>query len=190
MEQSELLRYLVAALERLGLRYLVTGSVATTLYGWPRMTIDIDVVVDLPLNKIKLFCRAFPSEEYYLSEEAIREAITTRGQFNIIHPASGLKVDVIIPEESAFNQERFARAWRVWPDQDYSASFASPEDVIIKKLEFYGKGGSDKHLSDIAGVLAISGEKLDRKYIDGWVRKLGLEGDWRMVQERADGQRG
>src|SRR6476620_9827495 len=93
MEQSELLRYVVTALERQGLRYLVTGSVATIFFGEPRFTNDIDIVLILPREQIAGFCRSFPFPEFYLSEEAVHQAVEHHGQFNIIHPVSGLKID-------------------------------------------------------------------------------------------------
>jgi hypothetical protein len=184
MEPFELLGYVVAALERLGLRYLVTGSVATIYYGEPRFTNDIDIVAALPAARIAEFCRAFPAPEFYLSEEAVREAVRQGGQFNIIHPTSGLKVDVIIPEDTPFNRSRFSRGLRVKPVADIEASFASPEDVIIKKLEYYRDGGSEKHLRDIAGVLKISGDRLDRAYLAEWVARLGLDAVWQAVLGR------
>ncbi len=184
MEQSELLRYLVATLERLGMPYLVTGSVATIFYGEPRFTNDIDVVVALPADRIAEFCGAFPLPEYYLSEDDVRAAVGERSQFNIIHPTSGLKVDVLIPHDSAFDRTRFARATRVKPAADYEASFASPEDVIIKKMEYYREGGSDKHLRDIAGVLKVSGDTLDRDYVRDWASRLGLAEVWESVLQR------
>lgn len=184
MDQPELLRYVVGALERLGSRYLLTGSIATTYFGEPRLTNDIDVVVDLRLNKVRGFCAAFPSSDFYVDEDSVREAIKHCGQFNIIHPASGLKIDVMIPDDSAFNRSRFARANRVRPEPDYEASFASPEDVILKKLEYHAAGGSDKHLRDIAGVLKISGDSIDRRYIDDWAARMGVADLWRDVVRR------
>lgn len=184
MEQSELLRHLVETLERLGLRYLVTGSVATIVYGEPRMTNDIDVVVALPPPKVKEFCRSFALPDYYLSEEDVRAAVADCGQFNIIHPTSGLKVDVLIPDDSPFNRSRFARARRVKPEPDYDASFASAEDVIIKKMEYYRDGGSEKHMRDITGVLKISGDRIDRAYVSDWASKLGLSSIWQVILER------
>lgn len=112
MEPFELLRYTVQVLERLGLRYFVTGSVATIFYGEPRFTNDIDIVLDLPAGKIAELCAAFPEGEFYVSEEAARKAVARRGQFNILHPSSGLKLDLMIPAETPFNQSRFARAQR------------------------------------------------------------------------------
>lgn len=186
MEPSELLRYLVAEIERLGIPYLVTGSMATIYFGEPRYTNDIDVVVDLPPGRVVEFCQAFPAPDFYVSQEAAQGAVQQRGQFNIIHPVSGLKIDIIIPPDTPFNCERFARATRVRPAADYEAWFASPEDVIIKKMEYYRQGGSEKHLRDITGVLKISGARVDRAYVSDWASRLGLEAIWEAVLNRAD----
>ena len=184
MEQDELLRHLVATLEDLGLPYLVTGSIATILYGEPRFTNDIDVVVQLGLDHVDRLVEAFSTDEFYLDSERVEQAIAGRSQFNIIHPASGLKIDVIIPAMDAFDQRRFARAMRVNPADDYVASFASPEDVIIKKLQFFAAGGSDKHLRDIAGVLRISASAVDRTYIAEWADRLGLRDTWNLIVDQ------
>lgn len=188
MDQPELLRFAVGVLERLGLRYLVTGSIATTYFGEPRFTNDIDIVVDLHPDKVPEFCRAFPDPDFYLDEESVRHAIATRGQFNIIHPKSGLKIDVMIPARNAFNASRFARARRVKPEDDYVASFASPEDVIIKKLEFFVAGGSDKHLRDITGMLRLSANDIDLDYVHEWATRLDIEAIWRRVLDRMKGE--
>lgn len=118
MVQSELLRYLVRALESLDLRYFITGSTVTIFYGEPRFTNDIGVGVDLPESGANRFCGEFPEGEFYLSEEAVREAIGRQSQFNIIHPGSGLNIDVMIPDASEFNQSRFRRARRVQAETD------------------------------------------------------------------------
>ena len=186
MEQAELLRHLVETLERLGVRYLVTGSVATIFYGEPRLTNDIDVVVALPSGKVKSLCQSFPFPEYYVDEGAVHTAVETCGQFNIIHPTSGLKIDVVVPADTAFNRSRFARVMRVKPTSDYDASFASAEDVIVKKMEYYREGGSEKHLGDIVGVLRISGDQIDRAYIADWAQRLGLSEIWRTILKRLD----
>lgn len=186
MEQSELLRHVVGVLEKLGLRYLVTGSVVTIFFGEPRVTNDIDIVVDLPEERIKAFFEEFPEDEFYLSEVAIREAVKASGQFNIIHPASGLKVDVMIPQDTPFDRSRFARSIRVKPAEDFDASFSSIEDVIIKKMEYYREGGAEKHLRDITGVLKVSGQCVDREYVHDWAARLGLLDIWRAVQGRVD----
>ncbi|HKI03618.1 MAG TPA: hypothetical protein VKK31_16690 [Thermoanaerobaculia bacterium] len=184
MEQFELLQHVVKALERLGLRYFVTGSMATIFFGEPRFTNDIDIVVDLPPARIPELCAAFPAPDFYLSQETVHRAVTRRGQFNIIHPSSGLKVDVMVPADSPFNQGRFARMKRVRPAPDFDAAFSSPEDVILKKMESYREGGSEKHLRDIAGVLKISGERLDRAYIAEWAERMGTSEIWEEILRR------
>ena len=161
MEQDELLHHAVQALESLGLRYLVTGSVATIYYGEPRFTNDIDIVVELPANRVDDLCAAFPAGEFYVSAEAARQAVERHSQFNVIHPASGLKVDLMV-----------------------ASGDASPEDVILKTLEYYREGGSEKHLRDIAGVLKISGEQVDRAYIADWAKRLGLLDLWKELLTR------
>jgi hypothetical protein len=184
MEPSELLRFAVEVLERLGIRYFVTGSTVTIFYGEPRFTNDIDIVADLSIESVVEFCRQFPDEEFYVSPEAATSAVQRCAMFNIIQPRSGLKIDMIVAAASTFNQSRFTRARRVQVGDDWTASFASPEDAIIKKLEFYQQGGSDKHLRDIVGVLRTGGEAIDLEYIDRWANELGVAEIWRLVLDR------
>ena len=135
MEQLDLLRRVTEILEAMGLRYFVTGPTVTTYYGEPRFTNDIDVVVDLSESQTADFCRQFPRDEFYLSDAAVQDAVRRKGQFNIIHPASGLKVDVIVPDTSHFNQSRFSRAKPVRIGGDFDAIFASPEDAINRRSQ-------------------------------------------------------
>jgi hypothetical protein len=181
MEPSELLHFLAGVLEGLQLPYFVTGSTVTIFYGEPRFTNDIDVVVALTARHVTAFCQQFPEEDFYVDEEAVRDAIRHRSQFNIIHPRSGLKIDVIIPQTNDFNRSRFNRARRVRAGVDWDASFASPEDAIIKKMEYFREGGSEKHLRDITGVLRTSGAAIDRDYIERWAVDLGLLDIWQAI---------
>jgi hypothetical protein len=186
MEPSELLRRFVAVMERLKIRYLVTGSMATMAYGEPRFTNDIDIVVALPLDLVDAFCESFPEPEFYCYREAVVQAVQERFQFNIIHLESGLKIDVIIPDDSEFNRSRLSRIVRV-PNRFGSATcFASPEDVIIKKLEYYREGGSEKHVRDIVGVLKLLAERVDRGYIADWASRFGLAEIWQDVLQRVE----
>lgn len=183
MELDELVARLATIFEDLAIPYFVTGSVATIAYGEPRFTNDIDIVVRLfPLLADRL-CAAFPEDQFCLSPEAVLSAVRHSGQFKIIHPGSGLKVDVMVADESDFNADRFARARRLSVSPTTKASFASPEDVIIKKLEFYRKGGSEKHLRDIAGVIKVCGAELDLDYLKRWTRRLGLASLWAEVRD-------
>lgn len=186
MAPSDLLGRFAAVLERLGVRYLVTGSTASTAYGEARFTNDIDVVVELPMEKVDAFCAEFPEEEYYCFRDAVVQAVRERFWFNIIHYESGLKIDVIVPDEGDFNRSRLARGLRVAVGGGLEATFASPEDVIIKKLEYYREGGSDKHLRDIAGVLKMMPERVDRAYITNWAERLGLAEIWWKLLKQID----
>jgi hypothetical protein len=184
MEHSELLRYVVGVVSDLGLRYFVTGSTATIFYGEPRFTNDIDLVVDLPEFRVIQFCNRFPTAEFYVSDIAARQAVLQKTQFNIIHPESGLKIDVIVAAENAFNESRFARSRPLRPEKSFEAMFTSPEDAIIKKIEFFQEGKSEKHVRDIAGVIKVSKEQIDMSYITEWAKKLGLDATWKAIQER------
>jgi hypothetical protein len=184
MEPSELLRFVVSVLERLGIRYFVTGSTVTIFYGEPRFTNDIDIVADLSADQVEEFCGQFPEDDFYVSAAAARDAVHRKSMFNIIHPRSGLKVDVMVPASSDFNRSRFERARRVHVGDDWDASFSSPEDVILKKMEFHRRGGSDKHLRDIASVLRGSRDEIDLAYIERWAGTLGLTEIWRAIVAR------
>ncbi len=186
MEQAELLRKVVEVLEKLNIPYFVTGSLATTLYGEPRFTNDIDVVIDLAPQKASQLAANFPSPDFYLSDDAIRWAIQHRSQFNIIHPDSGLKVDMMISGDTPFEKGRFARARRIKPAPEYEAAFSSPEDIIVKKMQFYEEGGSEKHLRDVASVLTILGDGIDRHYIEQWARHFHVEQIWQTILQRLD----
>lgn len=184
MGPHDLLHIVVELLERLQIPYLITGSIASMAYGEPRLTNDIDIVADVQPQHINDFLAAFPMPEYYLSEEMIREAIQRFGQFNIIHPASGLKIDMMIRQNTPFDHSRFARRKRLRPAKDYEADFAAPEDVILKKMEFYREGGSEKHLRDITGILQISGDEVDRLYIATWAERLSVTEIWEAILRR------
>lgn len=184
MEPSELLRYVVGVLDRIGADYLVTGSMVTIAFGEPRYTNDIDIVVDLQSQQIPAFCEAFPAPEYYVSEDAVRQSVANRGPFNVIQPSTGLKVDFFVRKNSPFDDERFARRHRVASSGGFDVCYASLEDVIIKKMDYYREGGSEKHLRDICGMLRVSGDRIDSDYIEGWAGKMHLQTVWNAILAR------
>jgi hypothetical protein len=184
MELSDLLLRVTRAFEELNVPYLVTGSLATIAYGEPRLTMEVDIVVRLSARAVDRLCSAFPEDEFYVSPEAVRDAVRRSSQFDILHPRSGLKVDVMVTDDSDFNASRFSRSRTLAISPSDEAVFASPEDVILKKLEYYREGGSDKHLRDIAGVLRIMSGELDLGYLDTWARRLGVDGLWAEVRRK------
>lgn len=187
MNQRELLGYVVAAFERLAIPYMVVGSFASYAYGEPRFTQDLDIVLDLLPGTIPAFCAAFPAPEFYVSEAAVRDAVRTRFQFNILHPTSGNKIDCMFPGANEWARTQLSRRRRLKILSDLDASVASAEDVILGKLWYYSEGGSEKHLRDIAGILKRSGASVDRSQIAAWAERLGYSSIWNTVLEKLDG---
>lgn len=183
MDTDDLLKRLSATLEELGVDYFVTGSLASIAYGESRFTNDINVVADIPLEKAADFCARFPSPDFLCWEPSLNEAIKTRRQFNILSSSTGLKVDVMIQKRTEFDDSRMRRRRRIKAPDGSGAWFSSPEDIILKKLDFFRQGGSEKHLRDIAGILKVQGEKIDQDYIDQWIEKLNLKEEWILVNE-------
>lgn len=180
----ELMRMMAEFFESQGIPYRVVGSMASTVYGEPRFTNDVDIVAELTPEKVSVLCQAFPAPDFYMSEQAALDAVKHRFQFNILHPASGLKVDIIVPPNTEFARSEAGRVRRITSEDEYSAWFGSPEDVILNKLLFFQLGGSDKHLRDIAGMMKLLQDQLDRAYITEWAAKLGVTGEWQSMVAR------
>jgi hypothetical protein len=159
--------------------YFVTGSVASTVYSEARFTNDIDVIVELTPGMIDSFCSAFPEPEYICYKPAVVKAVENKFQFNILHPTSGLKIDVIISSNSDFDKSRFSRSQSHPYSSSELISFSSPEDVILMKLVYYKEGESSKHIDDIAKILATLGDKVDIQYVQKWAAKLNVIGEWK-----------
>lgn len=183
MPQTELFLIFLRLFNRAGFRYVIGGSVASIFYGEPRMTDDVDLVVFLNDADIQRLPEFFPSPEFYLPP---REVIMTevarppRGHFNIIHTASGFKADVYPTGRDELNAWAF-RNKRAVPFNGDTLVLAPPEYVIVRKLEYFREGGSDKHLRDIRGILRVSGEQLDRAALDEWVARRGVQAEWQRV---------
>lgn len=169
-------------LERLGLPYCITGSVAASVYGEPRLTADIDVVLLMRVEDIARLRAAFPGSEYYVPpEETLRleAARGTRGMFNLIHHASQFKADVYLAARDPLHVWALAHRRRIGV-ADSSLWVAPPEYVILRKLEYLREGGQDKHVRDIRFMLAAT--KVDREFLDVEVARLGLQAQWRQCQ--------
>ena len=184
MPEPDLIELFVRPLDRLQFRYLVTGSVASMLYGEPRVTHDIDLVVSLRAADIPRLPEAYPLPEFYvppaevLTVKAVR---TPKGQFNVIHTTSGLNADFHTANRDALHAWAF-RNVRQYPIKDLTIRLAPPEYVIVRKLEYFRECGSDKHLRDIRGMLSISGELIDQAALNKWIHTRGVEAEWKKVQ--------
>ena len=166
--------------EKLGVPYLIGGSLASTLYGMVRTTQDSDIVAEMRLEHLQPFVSAL-QDEFYIDEEMIADAIQHNSSFNIIHRESMFKVDVFIPRPRAFLQSQLARAQRQTFTFEtalpVSAKFASPEDTILSKLEWYRMGGevSERQWRDILGVLKTRAGELDLAYLRKWAIELKVD---------------
>lgn len=173
----EVLEDVVNRFEKIGIDYFLVGSLAAMYYSRPRFTNAIDLVVQISAIKARDFEQSFPIEEYYCPPfEVIRDEVIRRGSFNLIHQASGIKIDLVLNKMNEFYQSEFNRRKKVQLTPNFATYIASPEDVILKKLEFYKEGLSEKHISDIREIL--SSNKVDLSYIQLWVEKLGLLDAW------------
>lgn len=163
--------------------YFLVGSLASMVYGKPRFTNDIDLVVQLPSQRVRSFEAAFPLADYYCPPREVLEAeVVQRGSFNLIHQGSGIKVDIVLVKPTEFYDSELRRRRKLKLSAGFEAFVASPEDVILKKLDYYREGGSEKHLVDIAGVLAAT--PIDQAYLETWVSKLGLQDQWDRARKR------
>ena len=190
MDQADLLRYAIRVLEESGITYMVVGSFSSSSYGEPRLTQDIDIVVQLADEQMDRLCAAFPQGEFYVSPEEVSRAVRDEDQFNVIHPASGTKVDFIIARTDPWGREQLRRRRRVLLFPDLEGYVASPDDTIIGKMLSYLEGGSEKHLRDITGILKVSADELDWNYIARWADELGLSEIWQAVLKRTVETRG
>jgi hypothetical protein len=183
MTIHQLLQSIANFFESEGIPYRVVGSMATIAYGEIRLTRDIDVLAAITPAVIPRICAAFAMPDFYVSEAAVRDALKRRSQFNIIHLSSGIKVDVIVPADEPFSRSEMSRGDKLITPGAYAAWFASPEDTILSKLVYYKMGESEKHLRDIAGVLRVQGERIDRAYIEHWAAQLEVVDEWRLVSD-------
>ena len=185
MEAVErLMMRVVEACERLRLPYYVTGSYASMTWGEPRYTNDVDVVVELPSWKVREFCAAFPMPDFYVSEEAAMDAARAPSQFNILWTGEGVKADIMVFRDSPFDASRLSRARKVDVPEVGSVMVAAPEDINLKKLQFFREGGSDKHTRDITSVIKTQGNKIDFAYIERWVARIGVRDEWQLIKQR------
>lgn len=155
-------------LDRLQVPYLIGGSIASSIYGPPRSTQDVDVVADLKDEHVSTFVAALQGD-FYLDEAAVREAVRRRWSFNVIHLLTTLKVDVFVAKQDLPTAQEFARRRRYVPEHAPNAELfvASPEDVVVQKLFWYRLGDhvSDRQWLDALGVLKARGATLDADYM-------------------------
>ena len=167
--------HVIDILDDLEVRYHLGGSFASAIHGVPRQTMDADLVVDLhPGTVVDLIDRL--REQFYVDPDVAREAAVRRGSFNAIHLESGFKIDFFVKGTGEFDEVELERSvsTQISTHPSRSAMVKTAEDTILRKLQWYRSGGevSDRQWKDVLGVLATSGENLDRGYLQRWAREL------------------
>ena len=171
-EQTDVLKEVAKKLEEAAISYMVSGSIASSYYAQPRMTRDIDIVIELNLHNSDSLIRAF-DEDYYIDDLAARDAISQTSMFNIIHLASMIKIDFIIRKRTPYRETEFERRSKVEIDGEW-IWFVAPEDLILSKLIWALDSRSQIQLNDIRSVIRTVNE-LDWSYIEEWGLQLGLK---------------
>jgi hypothetical protein len=185
MSQQELLTRVVDVLDTLGIDFMLTGSVASGLQGEPRSTHDIDLVVRLTRESADRLREAFSPGDYYVSEQAIRDALQQQTMFNVIDRVSGDKIDFWILTDEPFDQSRFARR-RAAEALGLRFPVSTPEDTILMKLRWAElAGGSEKQFRDAVRVYEVQHGNLDLDYMSGWVGPLGVGSLWERLRAEA-----
>ena len=183
MSLTSFLQRVAQILEGSGVPYMLTGSLAAAYYATPRATQDIDVVIDTEEKGIERLVQGFLEAEFYVDRQAALAAWRTHGQFNAIDPDSGWKVDLIVRKDRSFSRTEFER--REPADLlGIEVSLASLEDVVIAKREWAQMGNSELQRADIVRLLELSGDQLDRTYLEKWVSELGLQKEWTSILKR------
>ncbi|MCS6939426.1 MAG: DUF6036 family nucleotidyltransferase [Roseiflexaceae bacterium] len=176
-EATRITLLVTKTLERLGIPYAVGGSLASSLYGVMRSTLDVDIVADIKPEQIPPLIAAL-SHEFYADDEMIKDAIAHRSSFNFIHYETAFKVDVFIRKLRAFDQMQLERRQPVViaANPEESVYIVSAEDIILSKLEWYRLGGevSERQWRDVLGVLKVRAGELDLNYLRRWATELNV----------------
>lgn len=169
-EQNNVLKDCSERLEKLGIDYMLTGSMALVHYAMPRTTTDIDMVVELSVKNADRFIKAF-EDDYYVPHNRVRDAITRNKMFNVLNQQTIIKIDCVIRKNDEFSLKAFSRKQRVNYTDDFEVWIISKEDLIISKLNWAKTSKSEMQMRDVGSILRNG---YDKEYVNGWVNKLGL----------------
>ena len=180
MDETDVYLLVPKRLLSASIQFVVTGSVASIVYGEPRATMDVDLVVDLSESNLEMFVRQFPPSEFYVppSEVLAHEVRNpSSAGFSLLHNESGFKADIFVAGGNELQRWAVEHA-RFVPVGEIALPVAPPEYVILKKLEYYHEGGSEKHVRDILSILRLFGDHIDFDFIDARVRGTDMKEPW------------
>jgi len=175
-EELQVLAIVTGRLDSAGVPYMLTGSMALNYYAVPRMTRDIDLVVELSEPAADVPVALF-RDDFYVDADAVRQAIVDRGSFNVIHSRLLVKVDLLVRKDTEYRRVEFGRRRRVSLGE-HSFDIVTPEDLIISKLDWARDTRSETQLSDARSLVRMVPD-LDRGYLQQWIARLGLEALYR-----------
>jgi hypothetical protein len=186
MSQQELLKKVISFLNENKIEYMVTGSIVSSLQGEPRLTHDIDIVIRITDLNTKKIIEAFPSPDYYISEQGIERAILHHKMFNLIDVQNGDKVDFWIQCNTPFDHARFSR--KIFQEvMGIGMYISTPEDTILAKLKWLKlSNGSEKHLIDALRIYEVHYPNINIKYIEKWVKHLKIKKYWERLKKEAE----
>ena len=188
MTDASLIALFVRPLNQLRIPYMITGGVASVVYGEPRFTRDIDLVLALRPADASRFAGAWPQDAFYVPPIEVIAAESARsayGHFNVVHHETTMRADVYLAGDDPLNSWAFGHIVRRQVDED-EVALAPIEAVILSKLRYYQSGGSDRHLRDIHRMLRVSGDLVNRPELERWAQRLGVQAEWRQAQELSD----
>lgn len=174
MTPEQLLCKIAKILQDLKIHYAVTGGFAVAVWGKPRFTADIDIIVELVSKNIQPLAKALlvVDKDVYVSERAMQDALEREGEFNFIHPQTGLKVDFWVTDSKTdiYEDLKLKRAIPKKIDKQ-KIFFVSPEDLILSKLTWFKESESSKHLEDIKTIFDIQKSKINKNYLRNWAEQ-------------------
>ena len=185
MLEPNLFLIFLSRLNASSIRYMITGAVASIVYGEPRLTHDIDLVVELDDASAQKLVEIFPLEEFYCPPIEILKIEVRRplrGHFNLIHHETGFKADIYLLGKDELHHWAMSNR-RLFEIKGEPIWFAPPEYVILRKLEFFREGGSEKHLNDIVGMIEVSSDQIDFEELQSKIKTYALEKEWLKIPE-------
>lgn len=175
-DQSDFLRKVVVLLEKCNVAYMVSGSIASSFFGEPRATRDVDLVIDCDEKTLRQLVDQIERSGWYVSAEAAMTALRERGMFNIIDPDSGWKADLIVRKDREYSIREFERRspQPLFADKRSPVPTVTPEDAILSKLEWCKVSGHEQQLKDAESISRTEGSNLDWDYLNYWASVLEL----------------